>query len=77
MRFLILDAPSAYNILLGRASLNAIRAIPSAYHIVIKFPTMNRVGMDQGDSRSQRVLLGINETKNGKQHLHGRARHER
>ena len=33
MRFLIVDALSAYNILLGKPSLNAIRAIPSAYHM--------------------------------------------
>ena len=45
VRFLIVDAPSAYSMLLGRPSLNAIRAIPSAYHMVIKFPTKNGVGM--------------------------------
>ena len=45
VRFLIIDAPSAYNVLLGRPSLNAIKAIPSAYHMVIKFPTTNGVGM--------------------------------
>ena len=45
VRFLIVDAPSAYNILLGRPSLNAIRAVPSAYHMIIKFPTANGVGM--------------------------------
>ena len=45
VRFLIVDAPSAYNILLGRPSLNAMRAIPSAYHMVIKFPTANGLGM--------------------------------
>ena len=45
VRFLIVDAPSAYNILLGRPSLNVIRVIPSAYHMVIKFPTTNGVGM--------------------------------
>ena len=41
VRFLIVDAPSAYNMLLGKPFLNAIRAIPSAYHMVIKFPTTN------------------------------------
>ena len=48
-RFLIVDAPSAYNMLLGRPSLNVIKAIPSVYHMMIKFPTVNRVGMVQGD----------------------------
>ena len=43
IRFLIVDAPSAYNVLLGKPSLNAIKAIPSAYHMVIKFPTTNGV----------------------------------
>ena len=44
-----MDAPSAYNILLGRPSLNIVRAIPSAYHMVIKFPTTNGVGMVRGN----------------------------
>ena len=45
VRFLIVDAPSAYNMLLGKPFLNAIRVVPSAYHMVIKFPTANGVGM--------------------------------
>ena len=45
IRFLIVDVLSASNILLGRPSLNSIRVIPSAYHMVIKFPTTNGVGM--------------------------------
>ena len=48
-RFLIVDAPSAYNMLLGRPSLNAIKAIPSAYHMMIKFPTVSGVRMVRGD----------------------------
>ena len=44
-RFLVVDAPSAYNMLLGRPSLNAIKAIPSTYHMMIKFPTIHGVGM--------------------------------
>ena len=53
-RFLIIDAPSAYNMLLGRPSLNVIKAIPSAYHMMIKFPTVSGVGMVQGDQRVAR-----------------------
>ena len=51
IRFLIVDAPSAYNVLLGRPSLNAIKAIPSPYHMVINFSTTNGVGMVRGDQR--------------------------
>ena len=54
VRFLIVDAPSAYNILLGRPSINAMRVIPSAYHMVIKFSTANGVGMVRGDQRIAR-----------------------
>ena len=48
-RFLVVDAPSAYNMFLGRPSLNAIKAIPFAYHMMIKFPTTSGVGMVRGD----------------------------
>ena len=53
-RFLIVDAPSAYNMLLGRPSLNAIKSIPSAYHMMIRFPTVSGVGMVRGDQRVNR-----------------------
>ena len=54
IRFLIVDALSASNVLLGRPSLNAIKAIPSAYYMGIKFPTTNGVGMVRGDQRVAR-----------------------
>ena len=53
-RFLVVDAPSAYNMLLGRPSLNAIKFIPSAYHMMIKFHTVSEVGMVRGDQRVAR-----------------------
>ena len=53
-RFLIVDAPSTYNMLLGRPSLNAIKVIPSAYNMMIKFPTVSEVGMVRGDQRVAR-----------------------
>ena len=49
VKFLVVDAPFAFNILLGRPSLNAIMVIPSAYHMMIKFPTTIGVGMVRGD----------------------------
>ena len=58
-RFLIVEAPSAYNMLLGRPSLNAIKAIPSAYHMIIKFPTIHGVGMVRGDQRVARECYTV------------------
>ena len=53
-RFLVVDAPSAYNMLLGGPSLKKIKVIPSAYHMMIKFPTVSGVGMVRGDQRVAR-----------------------
>ena len=64
VRFLIVDAPSAYNMLLGRPSLNAIRAVPSAYHMVIKFPTANGVGMVRGNQSITRECYSVLIKKN-------------
>ena len=54
VRFLVVNAPSAYNMLLGKPSLNAIKTIPSAYHMMIKFPTTSGVGMVRGDQHVAR-----------------------
>ena len=51
VKFLIVDAPSAYNMLLGRPFLNTIKVIPSSYHMMIKFPTTSGVGMVREDQR--------------------------
>ena len=64
-RFLIVDAPSAYNMLLGRSSLNAIKAIPSAYHMMIKFPTVSGVGMVRGDQRVARECYSASMKQKG------------
>ena len=64
VRFLIIDAPSAYNMLLGRPSLNAIRAVPSTYHMVIKFLTANGVGMARGNQRIARECYSTSMKRN-------------
>ena len=64
VRFLIVEAPSAYNILLGRPSLNAIRAFPSAYLMVIKIPTAKGVGMVRGNQRIARECYSASMKQN-------------
>ena len=64
VRFLIVDALSAYNMLLGRPSLNAIRVVPSAYHMVIKFPNANGVGMVRGNQSIARECYSTFIKKN-------------
>ncbi|GJX69033.1 reverse transcriptase domain-containing protein [Tanacetum coccineum] len=39
MRFVVIPAPSLYNIILGRPALKQLRAIPSTIHGMMKFPT--------------------------------------
>ena len=63
VRFLVVDAPSGYNMLLGRPSLNAIKSIPSAYHMMIKFPTVSGVGMIRGDQRVARECYSTSMKK--------------
>ena len=62
-RFLVVGALSAYNMLLGRPYLNAIKGIPSAYHIMIKFPTTSGVGMVRGDQRVARECYSTSMKK--------------
>lgn len=41
--FLVVKVPSTYNIILGRSDLNALHAIISTYHLLIKFPAARGV----------------------------------
>ena len=69
-RFLIVGAPSTYNMFLGRPSLNAIKAIPSAYHMIIKFPTIHGVGWFE---EIKGMLHSLHEAKSGWQREYERA----
>ncbi|XP_075478767.1 uncharacterized protein LOC142519613 [Primulina tabacum] len=52
--FTVVDAPSCYNIILGRTAMNEMRAMASTYHQKIKFPVRGRVGEVKGDQPSSR-----------------------
>jgi len=40
IRYLVVNAPSAYNILLGRPALNRLRAVASIRHMKMKLPDL-------------------------------------
>ncbi|XP_058084523.1 uncharacterized protein LOC131232302 [Magnolia sinica] len=42
--FLIINVPSVYNVILGKPSLNAMRAVVSTYHLMMKIPTKSGIG---------------------------------
>ncbi|XP_068503869.1 uncharacterized protein [Phaseolus vulgaris] len=44
IKYLVVNAPSAYNILLGRPTLNRIGAVPSTRHMKVKLPSMEGGG---------------------------------
>jgi hypothetical protein len=47
--FLVIDRPSAYNVIMGRPALNKFKAATSTYHLMMKFPTEEVVGVVRGD----------------------------
>ncbi|KAL2246210.1 UNVERIFIED_CONTAM: Retrovirus-related Pol polyprotein from transposon [Sesamum indicum] len=44
VKFLVVDMPFAYNVILGRPGLNSFRAVVSTYHLKMKFPTISGIG---------------------------------
>lgn len=49
VNFLVVDCPSAYNVILGRTTLNNLCAITSTRCLKMKFPIKNDVDVARGD----------------------------
>ena len=58
--FLVIDQPSAFNVVLGRPSLKTLKAITSIYHLLMKFPTPNGIGQVQGNQ--EEAMRNYNQT---------------
>ncbi|KAL0413036.1 UNVERIFIED_CONTAM: Transposon Ty3-G Gag-Pol polyprotein [Sesamum radiatum] len=65
LKFLVVGVPFAYNVILGRPTLNAFQAIISIYYIKIKFPTPRGVGEVQVPSGKNGKEAIAEETRGG------------
>ena len=54
VEFLVVDCPSAYNVIIGRPTLNKLRAVTSTYHLLVRFPTEHGIGELKGDQATAR-----------------------
>ena len=52
--FLVIDQPSAFNVILGRPSIRELRAVTRIHHFLMKFPTPRGVGEVKGDQQESR-----------------------
>ncbi|CAL2257122.1 unnamed protein product [Prunus armeniaca] len=54
-QFLIVDYPTAYNVIIGRTALTRVKAHLSPHMLLMKFPTRNGTGVIRGDQLSART----------------------
>ncbi|CAG7897439.1 unnamed protein product, partial [Brassica rapa] len=73
VEFAVVDHPAIYNVIMGTPWLNAMQAVPSTYHLGLKFPTPSGVAAIWGCQKQSRLcflaehkLRQITASANGK-----------
>ncbi|KAM1041861.1 hypothetical protein ACFX2I_030941 [Malus domestica] len=66
--FLVVDCPTAYNVIFGRTGINDLKAMVSTHMLLMKFPTPHGNGYIRGDQLSARSCYN---TSVKQQHLPG------
>jgi hypothetical protein len=61
--FLVVDRPFAYNTIIGRPTLNKLKAATSTYNLMMKFPTEEGVGEVRSDQLAARRCYNISMKK--------------
>ncbi|XP_073017743.1 uncharacterized protein [Primulina eburnea] len=73
--FTVVDAPSSYNINLGRPTTYELKVVATTYHQKIKFPVGNQVGKLRGDQPSSRKCyveaFRVNQNKSRREEKRG------
>ncbi|XP_074323530.1 uncharacterized protein LOC141660429 [Apium graveolens] len=54
LNFQVVKATPTYNDIMGSTGIHAFKAVPSTYHMKLKFPTRNGVGEARGDQKMAR-----------------------
>jgi hypothetical protein len=54
VEFLVVNCPSAYNVIIGRPTLNKLRAVTSTYHLLVRFPMEHGIRELKGDQAAVR-----------------------
>ncbi|XP_024006602.1 uncharacterized protein LOC112083104 [Eutrema salsugineum] len=57
VEFSIADHPAIYNVIMGTPWLNSMRAVPSTYHLCVKFPTPGGIKMIWGNQKESRMCF--------------------
>ena len=57
VEFVVVDHPAIYNVIMGTPWLNAMQAVPSTYHLGVKFPTPNGVAAIWGCQKQSRLCF--------------------
>jgi len=70
IRYLVVNTPSAYNILLGRPTLNKIGAVPSTRHMKVKLPSMEGVVVTIRSDQKEAKKCYENSLKNRRSVCH-------
>ena len=56
---MVVDSPSVYNTIIGRETLDTLRAVASTYHMLLKFPTINGIEVVDGAQTVSRETYEI------------------
>ena len=57
VEFTVVDHPAIYNVIMGTPWLNAMQAVPSTYHMGLKFPTPSGVAAIWGCQKQSRLCF--------------------
>ena len=56
VEFVDVDCPLSYNAIIERPTLNAIQAVTSTYHFLVKFSTVGGIRVLKGDQQESRDI---------------------